>query len=401
MAWQCLRAATGRKGWWDAAPSGTPLFAAQQRATLVNVKPKWVKDRALDAAVSRERHLRAAHHLLDLVFSRPGHRVSRSDLLAERSFQRLCGSALEFLGRFHTVFALSRGGVSLTDAALDLRQREVHCLCATEHDLVARLRRLLMLTLPRSLPLHTIDLLRWDLGLPSDYRTSILPRYPGHFTLEQPEGDERVWLRLLSWDDLLAVSELEKSADGGDTTCLPFPVSFTRGFGLRSKSVAWLREWQKLPYTSPYADASGLDRRTDVSEKRNVGVFHELLHLTVAKRTERQNVSNMRKLLGMPQKFTKVFERHPGIFYLSRVRGTQTVVLREAYGGGSQLLEKHAHPLASIREEYSTLLKAALPPRTRGRGGGDGSNSPSECTVTSANLECTQMSRCCIQEDNH
>ncbi|KAJ1279351.1 hypothetical protein BS78_04G148900 [Paspalum vaginatum] len=370
MAWQCLRAATGRKGWWDAAPSGTPLFAAQQRATLVNVKPKWVKDRALDAAVSRERHLRAAHHLLDLVFSRPGHRVSRSDLLAERSFQRLCGSALEFLGRFHTVFALSRGGVSLTDAALDLRQREVHCLCATEHDLVARLRRLLMLTLPRSLPLHTIDLLRWDLGLPSDYRTSILPRYPGHFTLEQPEGDERVWLRLLSWDDLLAVSELEKSADGGDTTCLPFPVSFTRGFGLRSKSVAWLREWQKLPYTSPYADASGLDRRTDVSEKRNVGVFHELLHLTVAKRTERQNVSNMRKLLGMPQKFTK-------------------------------LLEKHAHPLASIREEYSTLLKAALPPRTRGRGGGDGSNSPSECTVTSANLECTQMSRCCIQEDNH
>jgi hypothetical protein len=87
----------------------------------------------------------------------------------------------------------------------------------------------------------------------------------------------------------------------------------------------------------------------------------------MAKRTERQNVSNMRKLLGMPQKFTKVFERHPGIFYLSRVLGTQTVVLREAYSGRSQLLEKHAHPLVAIREEYSTLLRAALPPRTRGR----------------------------------
>ncbi|CAL4969073.1 unnamed protein product [Urochloa decumbens] len=372
MAWRCLRAATGkrRRGWRGAAPSGTPLFAAEQRATLVNVKLKWVKDRALDAAVSRERHLRTAHHLLDLVSSRPGHRVSRSDLLAERSVQRLCGSAhsaLEFLGRCHTLFAVSRGGVSLTAAALDLRRREVDCLCATEHDLVARLRRLLMLTLPRSLPLHTINLLRWDLGLPSDYQASIVRRYPEHFALEQPEGDERVWLRLLSWDDLLAVSELEKSADGGDTTCLPFPVSFTRGFGLRSKCMDWLREWQALPYTSPYADTSHLDRRTDVSEKRNVGVFHELLHLTVAKRTERQNVSNMRKLLGMPQKFTKVFERHPGIFYLSRVLGTQTVVLREAYGGGSQLLEKHAHPLVAIREEYSTLLRAALPPRTRRR----------------------------------
>ncbi|KAF8693282.1 hypothetical protein HU200_038666 [Digitaria exilis] len=370
MAWRCLRATAGRRGRWDAAPSGTPWFAAEQRATLVNVKLKWVKDRALDAAVSRERHLRAAHHLLDLVFSRPGHRVSRSDLLAERSVQRLCGSAcsaLEFLRRFHTMFALSRGGVSLTDAALDLRRREVDYLCATEGELVDRLRRLLMLTLPRSLPLHTIDLLRWDLGLPSDYRASILPRYPEHFALEQPEGDERVWLRLLSWDSLLAVSELEKNADGVDTACLPFPVSFTRGFGLRSKCMDWLQEWQALPYTSPYADASDLDRRTDVSEKRNVGVFHELLHLTVAKRTERHNVSNMRKLLGMPQKFTKVFERHPGIFYLSRVLGTQTVVLREAYGGGSQVLEKHAHPLVAIREEYSTLIRAALPPRMRGR----------------------------------
>ncbi|KAL6634480.1 hypothetical protein ACP70R_027151 [Stipagrostis hirtigluma subsp. patula] len=371
MACRWLRAATGRRrGWWAAAPSGTPPFAAEQRATLVNVKLKWVKDRPLDAAVSRERHLRAAHHLLDLVSSRPGHRVSRADLLAERSVHKLFGSgdaALEFLGRFHTLFALSRAGVSLTDAAVDLRRREVECLCATEADLVARLRRLLMLTLPRSLPLHTVDLLRWDLGLPSDYRASILRRYPDHFAVDQPEGDERVWLRLLSWDDRLAVSELEKSADGGDATCLPFPVSFTRGFGLRSKCMTWLQEWQALPYTSPYADASGLDRRTDVSEKRNVGVFHELLHLTVAKRTERRNVSNMRMLLGMPQKFTKVFERHPGIFYLSRVLGTQTVVLREAYGGGSQLLEKHAHPLAAIREEYSTMIRAALPPRTRSR----------------------------------
>ncbi|XP_015688615.2 protein WHAT'S THIS FACTOR 9, mitochondrial-like [Oryza brachyantha] len=370
MAWRWPRAARGlgvgrrRRGWSEAA-----LFAAEQRATLVNVKLKWVKDRALDAAVSRERHLRDAHHLLDLVSSRPGHRASRPELLADRSVRKAfgCAGAVDaFLGRYHTLFAPRRGGgVSLTDAALDLRRREADCLVESEPDLVSRLRRLLMLTLPRSLPLHTVDLLRWDLGLPRDYRASILRRYPEHFALEQPEGDERVWLHLLSWDDGLAVSELEKSAGVGDTTCLPFPVSFTKGFGLRSKCVNWLREWQALPYISPYADPSGLDHRTDVSEKRNVGVFHELLHLTVAKRTERHNVSNMRKLFGMPQKFTKVFERHPGIFYLSRVLGTQTVVLREAYGDGSLLLEKHAHPLVAIREEYATVMRAALPPRRK------------------------------------
>lgn len=382
MAWRWLRApATARRwGWWDATPRA-PSFSAEQRATLVNVKLKWFKDRALDAAVSRERHLRAAHQLLDLVSSRPGHRILRSDFITDKSVKKLFGSAdaaFEFLGRFHTLFALHRAGVSLTNAGLDLRRREMECLCASEPDLVDRLRRLLMLTLPRKLPLHTIDLLRWDLGLPSDYRSSIIRRYPDHFALEQPDGDERVWLCLLSWDDSLAVSELEKSADGGDTSCLSFPVSFPSRSGLRSKWMSWLRDWQELPYTSPYADPSSLDRRTDVSEKRNVGVFHELLHLTVAKRTERRNVSNMRKLLGMPQKFTKVFERHPGIFYISRVLDTQTVMLREAYGGGSKLLEKHAHPLAAIREEYSAMMKAALPPRTRSRKSHDASSESDE-----------------------
>lgn len=137
---------------------------------------------------------------------------------------------------------------------------------------------------------------------------------------------------------------------------MAFPVSFTRGFGLRKKCVEWLREWQTLPYTSPYAGPSGLlDPRTDVAEKRMVGVFHEMLHLTVGKKTERRNVSNMRKCLGLPQKFTKVFERHPGIFYLSKKLGTQTVVLREAYGGGRELVEKH--PIVGIREKYLELMR--------------------------------------------
>ncbi|KAF2945090.1 hypothetical protein DAI22_02g191900 [Oryza sativa Japonica Group] len=397
MAGRWLRAARGmggrrRRGWSEA-----PAFAAEQRATLVNVKLKWVKDRALDGAVSRERDLRAAHHLLDVVSARPGHRVSRPELLADSSVRRAFGGVDgvdAFLARYHTLFTLRHGGgVSLTDAALDLRRREVDCLVESEPDLVSRLRRLLMLTLPRSLPLHTVDLLRWDLGLPRDYRASILRRYPDHFALDQPEGDERVWLRLLWWDDGLAVSELEKSTaggGGGDTTCLPFPVSFTKGFGLRSKCINWLKEWQALPYTSPYADPSGLDRRTDVSEKRNVGVFHELLHLTVAKRTERRNVSNMRKLLGMPQKFTKVFERHPGIFYLSRVLGTQTVVLREAYGGGSLLLAKHAHPLATIREEYSAVMRAALPPRRRRSRESDSCSEQDEECVGGEEFELTE-----------
>ncbi|CAI0374223.1 unnamed protein product [Linum tenue] len=127
--------------------------------------------------------------------------------------------------------------------------------------------------------------------------------------------------------------------------------------------MVWLEEWQKLPYTSPYVDPSCLDVRTDVSEKRIVGVFHELLHLTLEKMTERKNVSNLRTSLRLPQKFTKVFERHPGVFYISKKCDTQTVVLREGYDRG-ELQEKH--PLVYVRVKYARLMKRGFLERSMG-----------------------------------
>jgi len=119
----------------------------------------------------------------------------------------------------------------------------------------------------------------------------------------------------------------------------------------------------ETPIYFAYVDASHLDIRTDVSEKRVVGVFHEFLHLTLHKQTERKNVSNLRKPLALPQKFTKAFERHPGIFYISKKNDTQTVVLREAYNGREFV---HKHPLVKIREEFANLLKKGLLDRSRG-----------------------------------
>ncbi|GMH11220.1 hypothetical protein Nepgr_013061 [Nepenthes gracilis] len=156
---------------------------------------------------------------------------------------------------------------------------------------------------------------------------------------------------------ILQGKEREKSG------CLAFPIRFSRGFGLKKKCMKWLQEWQELPYTSPYSDALQMDPRTDVSEKRIVGVFHELLHLTIQKKTERKNVSNLRRPLSLPQKFTKVFERHPGIFYISKKSDTQTVILREAYDG-QQLLEKH--PLVEIRERYDAMMRVGFLDRSRG-----------------------------------
>ncbi|XVE81124.1 hypothetical protein DITRI_Ditri15bG0037400 [Diplodiscus trichospermus] len=215
--------------------------------------------------------------------------------------------------------------------------------------------------------LCTIDQLKWDLGLPYVYGGNLVPHYTDIFSLACLP-DDRIGLKLLAWDDTLALSQLEKNAvmqseQDLKNKCLAFRIGFTRGFGLRNRCMEWLKEWQKLPYTSPYADASHLDPRTDVSEKRIVGVFHELLHLTIKKKTECQNVSNLHKPLSLPQKFTKVFEQHPDIFYISKKGDTQTIVLREAYNC-QQLIQRH--PFVDIRERYVSIMRKGFLNRSKG-----------------------------------
>ncbi|KAF7138441.1 hypothetical protein RHSIM_Rhsim07G0220400 [Rhododendron simsii] len=67
--------------------------------------------------------------------------------------------------------------------------------------------------------------------------------------------------------------------------------------------------------------------------------------------------------LDLPPKFTKVFERHPGIFYISKKSDTQTVVLKEAYDR-QQLIQKH--PLVDTRARYSNVMQQGFLDRSSG-----------------------------------
>ncbi|KAG9447417.1 hypothetical protein H6P81_013545 [Aristolochia fimbriata] len=336
-------------------------FAYHQMLSVVNVKLKWVKDNILDSIVAGEQDLKAAWELKDMIAADPHnclpvHRLSKR----RRQVGLLDIKVSSFMRRYPTLFQefpqhddFKVPWFRLTEKATELHHEELEALQDSEDALVERLCRLLMLTVDKTLPLQTIDQLKWDFGLPYLYSETLIPRYLQFFRFVQLQ-DGRTGLQLTMWDESIAISELQKSQPVGTGTCLAFPVKFTRGFGLKKKCMAWLREWQTLPYTSPYADPSGLDPRTDISEKRIVGVFHELLHLTIGKRTERKNLSNLRKPLQLPQKFTKVFERHPGIFYISQKGGTQTIILREAYDGQELGM---MHPLITIREKFMDMMK--------------------------------------------
>ena len=376
MVWWLLLGRAGVSGFLYVHQRG---FIYQQKFSLVNVKLKWVKDRALDAVVAGQRNLRATCTLVSIISSDPHDGFPIYRLSRHRGQLGLPHDIklATFIRRFPNIFdefhVLDSGGTRvpwfrLTPEALNIHHEALNAIQQNEMDLLNRLRKLLMLTCERMLPLQTIDQLKWDFGLPYDYCHSLVPSYPELFSMVHLP-DDRVGLKLISWDDRLAVSQLQKNAafnqkeEDVRNGCLAFPIGFTRGFGLKRKCMKWLEEWQMLPYTSPYTDASHLDPRTDVSEKRIVGVFHELLHLTLQKRTERKNVSNLRKPLSCPQKFTKVFERHPGIFYISKKSDSQTVVLREAYDR-QQLLQKH--PIVEIRERFANMMEKGLLDRSRG-----------------------------------
>ncbi|XVF29296.1 hypothetical protein REPUB_Repub15cG0108900 [Reevesia pubescens] len=353
-------------------------FDYQQSFSLVNVKLKWVKDKSLDAVIAGERDLRAACNLVSILSSARNCCLPIYHLSQHRGQLGLPHDIKlsTFIRRnptiFHESHVFDSAGTrvpcfELTPEALNLYHKELGVIQESMKDLLDRLCKLLMLTRDRTLPLQTIDQLKWDLGLPYDYCDNLIPHYADLFSLVRLP-DDRIGLKLLTWDDTLAVSQLEKNTvlqteEDLKNNCLAFPIRFTRGFGLKRKCMEWLKEWQKLPYTSPYADASNLDPRTDVSEKRIVGVFHELLHLTIQKKTERQNVSNLRKPLSLPQKFTKVFERHPGIFYISKMSDTQTVILREAYDC-QQLIQRH--PLVDIRDRFASMMRTGFLDRSRG-----------------------------------
>ncbi|CAN6471137.1 unnamed protein product [Victoria cruziana] len=357
-----------------------------RRAWFVDVKMKWVRDRGLDHAVEKEKHLRPVVALKNLIKSEPRRCLPVSIASEKKDELGLPIRAIEFIRRYPSVFqeftdagAGKRPFVRLTTEALRLDEEEQRVLDHQKQDTADRLLKLLMMTREKRLPLRVIDQLMWDLGLPDDYIRRLVPDFPDYFEivdLGPPRHDPA--LELVCWSKGLAVSVMEKNAikaDGGYKKGMPlaFPMDFSKGFDLEKKVKRWVDDWQKLPYISPYEDASHLHPKSDLGEKWMVGVLHELFHLFISKKTERNNVLALGEHLGFRPRFARAFAHHPGIFYVSNKLKACTVILREAYKR-DLLVEKH--PMLTVRFQYIRLMKMG----TEGRKDASGAvgSAPSE-----------------------
>ncbi|KAL3535001.1 hypothetical protein ACH5RR_003462 [Cinchona calisaya] len=250
----------------------------------------------------------------------------------------------------------------LTPKAIELDKEEREVYREYKHDIVERLTKLILMSVGerKVLPLKVIQGLQWYLGLPDE-------------CLRDPEGYLDGFCRIVEMGDELKGLAVESDTNhgrmmsilqkneirrgvytGGDRDAIAFSLFPSKGLRLKSKISDWLDEFQRLPYVSPYEDSSYLKMDSDLSEKRVVGILHELLGLFVEHAAERKRLLCLRQYLGLPQKVHKAFERHPHMFYLSLRNKTCTAILKEAYRDKSAI---EAHPIANVRKKYINLMK--------------------------------------------
>ncbi|KAL8235706.1 hypothetical protein R6Q59_016787 [Mikania micrantha] len=228
----------------------------------------------------------------------------------------------------------------LTSKMKLLLQEESDVTINMELDNVKKIKKLLMISVTGTLHIHALRLIKQELGLPDDFRESILEKY-SDFELVNLEI-----VRLIDKDDLdedLKVAEVEKWREkectekwlGEFETKYAFPINFPTGFKIKAGFKGRLKEWQRLAYSKPY-EKEGVFRAStrggiERFEKRAVGILHELLCLTVEKMVEIERLVHFKKNFGIPVNFRELILKHPGIFYISTRGCTQMVFLREAY----------------------------------------------------------------------
>ncbi|GFZ09342.1 ubiquitin carboxyl-terminal hydrolase family protein [Actinidia rufa] len=241
-----------------------------------------------------------------------------------------------------------------------LIEEEEQVIRVSELDSVRRIKRLLMMSINGTLHIHALRLITRELGLPQDFRESIIGKYSNEFRLIDLEI-----VGLIDRDGQVAVAEVEKWRErefrekwlSEFETKYAFPIDFPTGFRIEAGFREKLRNWQRLPYVKPYERKEVVKVRTcggiERFEKRAVGILHEFLCLTVEKMVEVERLVHFRRDFGLDVNMRELILKHPGIFYISTKGNAQTVFLREAYSKGC-LIEPN--PIYVVRRKMLDLI---------------------------------------------
>ncbi|KAK9911222.1 hypothetical protein M0R45_035143 [Rubus argutus] len=342
-----------------------PPYTYTQKSNYVNVYMKWKKDSYYDTIqhIGKSIVLKPITSLKNCIAQDPKGCIPISEVSKRAHQLDVPMKVAKFLRRYPSIFEEFTGPkynhpwFKLTPEAAEIDREEKNVYENCREDLRDRLKRLILMSKEKVLPLKIIQGMKWFLGLPDDFLHYPEKNLDGSFRFVMME-DGLQGLAVDSDEKVLSVVQrnaMKKGVySGGPMEAIEFPLFPSKGLRLRSKIDNWLQEFQKLPYVSPYEDFSHLRPDTDASEKRVVGLLHELLSLFVEHSAERKKLKCLKKYMGLPQKVHRAFERHPEMFYLSYRNNTCTAILKEAYCDEFAIAK---HPLLEVREKYVRLMK--------------------------------------------
>lgn len=335
------------------------------------------KELPFDNVIQRDKKLKLVLKIRKILMSQPDRIMALREL---GRFRRALGLQkkrrfIALLKKFPAVFEIVEEGAyslrfKLTPEAEKLYLEEMKIRNEMEDLLIIKLRKLLMMSIDKRILLEKIAHLKTDFGLPLEFRDTICQRYPQYFKVV-PTGRGPA-LELTHWDPELAVSAAElaeeenreREMEERDLIIDRIPkfnrVKLPKGLNLSKGEMRRISQFRDMPYISPYSDFSNLRSGSPEKERHACGVIHEMLSLTLEKRTLVDHLTHFREEFRFSQQLRGMLIRHPDMFYVSLKGDRDSVFLREAYRD-SVLIEKDKMLL--IKEKLRALVNVPKFPR--------------------------------------
>lgn len=337
-----------------------PIISAQTRLE------DRTRDLKLDKHMGQFKRLQTALDIYSLITKRRGPFVSVQLMSRWKKIIGLNVNTGVFIRKYPRIFYMFTHPIkrnkccTITKEMKNLVAEEVDAIRECELENVRHLKKIIMMSKTGVIHIHALRLIRFEMGLPEDFRDSILGKYMKEFKLVDLET-----VSLFERDESLGIAEIEKWREKEYTekwlsefeTKYAFPINFPTGFKVERGFREKLKNWQRLPYVKPYERTDFMRMRTNGGierfEKHAVGILHEFLNLMVEKRIEVERLSHFRKDFGIEVNIRELLLKHPGIFYISTKGKSPTVFLREAYCKGC-LIEPN--PIYVVRRKMLDLL---------------------------------------------
>ncbi|KAI3513690.1 hypothetical protein L1887_21029 [Cichorium endivia] len=341
----------------------TPKSQKKKRKKKESARTKHVQHESeriphFEKILNRDNHFRFVVKTKDYLLKQPQQVLRLDDagkLYRELGFPR-GRKVLKFIQRHPLVFQTYRHSndkiwFGFTDFMETFLEEEKMIMDEMENDRITTVRKLLMMSANKRIPLSKIYHCRSLFGIPEDFRDRVR-KYPEYFNTIVEEDGKRI-LELVNWDPKLAISTLEQQFmvdEDRAKKAFQFKVKHGKSLNLDEQDERKLNLLNTLPLISPYSDGASLDLWTLEAEKYRVGVLHEFLSLTLEKRASIHHIVEFKEELSLTKHTYAMLLKQPRSFYLAGTEMNWVVFLKDAYGEDGVLI--HKDPQVLFNEKF-------------------------------------------------